>query len=108
VKRNWPARWSVLLGLLAAAVLPAAVAYAERGDEVRLIWAGLAVPVAFVLGLVALVVGRAGLRRSERSVARRGRRTARLGRFLGLLGVLLAGTGGLALAFYAFLSSRGS
>ena len=104
--RNVAAVSSLVLGLLAVAALPAAIVYAEREGGVELIWAGVAVPVAFVLGVLALVVGRRGLRRSERTLARRGRVTARVGRFLGLIGMLLAGSGAIALLVYEFLSRR--
>ena len=58
--RNAPAVFSVLLGLLAVAALPVAVVYAERDIDLELIWAGVAVPVAFVLGLGALATARPG------------------------------------------------
>jgi hypothetical protein len=106
--RNAPALFSVLLGLLATAALPAAIVYAERDIELELIWAGVAVPVAFVLGLAAVAAARAGRRRAQMTLLRRGgSATARVGQFLGLLGVLLAGTGTIALAVYAILSYRG-
>jgi hypothetical protein len=106
--RNAPAVSSVLLGLLATAALPAAVVYAERSVRLELIWAGVAVPVAFLLGLAALAAARAGRRRAQMTLLRRsGSATARLGRLLGLLGVLLAGTGTIALAVYAILTYQG-
>jgi hypothetical protein len=107
--RNGPAIWSLVLGLLAAAALPAAVAYAYSSATLQLIWAGVAVPVAFVLGIGALAAARAGERRARMTLLRRsGSGVARLGRLLGLLGVLLAGTGAIALAVYGFLTWRGS
>jgi hypothetical protein len=105
--RNGPALWSLLLGLLAAAALPATVAYAYQSDTLQLIWAGVAVPVAFVLGLAAIAAARAGERRARMTLLRRsGSATARLGRLVGLLGVLLAGTGTIALAVYGILAWR--
>jgi hypothetical protein len=102
--RNAPAIWSLLLGLLAAAALPAAVAYAYTSDALQLIWAGVAVPVALVLGIAALAAARAGARRAQMTLLRRsGSAAARLGRLLGLVGMLLAGTGAIALAVYGFL-----
>ncbi|HEY2937554.1 MAG TPA: hypothetical protein VGJ25_13200 [Gaiellaceae bacterium] len=105
--RNAPALWSLLLGLLAAAALPAAVAYTYSSETLQLIWAGVAVPVAFVLGVAALAAARAGERRARMTLLRRsGSALARIGRLLGLLGVLLAGTGAIALAVYGILTWR--
>jgi hypothetical protein len=107
--RNGPAIWSLLLGLLAAAALPVTVVYAYTSDTLQLIWAGVGVPVALVLGVAALAAARAGTRRAQMTLLRRsGSAVARLGRLLGLLGVLLAGTGAIALAVYGFLTWRAS
>jgi hypothetical protein len=105
--RNAPALWSVLLGLLATAAIPAAVLYADRSPRVELIWAGVAVPVAALLGLAAMGAARAGRRRAQLTLRRSGARTAVVGRFLGLFGLLFAGTGTISLVVYAILSWRG-
>ena len=105
--RNAPALWSVLLGLLAVAAIPVAVAYADRSPRVELIWAGVAVPVAALLGLAALGAARAGRRRAELTLRRSGARTAVVGRLLGLVGLVFAGTGAISLVVYAILSWRG-
>ena len=105
--RNAPAVWSVLLGVLATAAIPAAVVYADRSPSVELIWAGAAVPVAGLLGLAAMGAARAGRRRAQLTLRRSGARTATLGRFLGLFGLLFAGTGTISLVVYAILSWRG-
>ncbi len=105
--RNAPAVWSVLLGLLATAAIPAAVVYADRSPSVELIWAGAAVPVAALLGLAAMGAARAGRRRAQLTLRRSGARTAVVGRFLGLFGLLFAGTGTISLVVYAILSWRG-
>jgi hypothetical protein len=105
--RNAPALWSVLLGLLATAAIPAAIVYADQSPRVELIWAGVAVPVAALLGLAAMGAARAGRRRADLTVRRSGARTAVVGRFLGLFGLLFAGTGAISLAVYAILSWRG-
>jgi hypothetical protein len=105
--RNAPALWSVLLGLLATAAIPAAIVYADQSPRVELIWAGVAVPVAALLGLAAMGSARAGRRRADLTVRRSGARTAVVGRFLGLFGLLFAGTGAISLAVYAILSWRG-
>ncbi|MEP7335444.1 MAG: hypothetical protein ABI717_06650 [Actinomycetota bacterium] len=105
--KNAPALWSVLLGVLATAAIPAAAAYADRSPRVELIWAGAAVPVAALLGLAAMGAARAGRRRAQVTLRRSGARTAVLGRFLGLFGLLFAGTGAISLVVYAILSWRG-
>ena len=105
--RNAPAVWSVLLGLLATAAIPAAVVYADRSPSVELIWAGAAVPVAALLGLAAMGAARAGRRRAQLTLRRSGARTAVVGRFLDLFGLLFAGTGAISLIVYAILSWRG-
>ena len=93
---------------MAAAAVPGAVVFAERSPGVRLVWAGAAVPVALLLGVFALTLGSRGLRNAERTlVGRTGGRTARVGWFLGLLGILVAGTGAISLAVYAYLVWRG-
>ena len=102
-----PLVWSVLLGLLATAAIPAAVVYADRSPSVELIWAGAAVPVAALLGLAAMGAARTGRRRAQLTLSRSGARTAVVGRFLGLFGLLFAGTGTISLVVYAILSWRG-
>jgi hypothetical protein len=97
----------VLLGLLATAAIPAAVAYADRSPRLELIWAGAAVPVAALLGLAALGTARAGRRRSQLTLRRSGARIAVLGRFLGLFGLLFAGAGTISLVVYGILTWRG-
>ena len=73
-----------------------------------LIDAWVAIPVAVVLGLLALVLARRGRRRASRPVSRRGERWARLGRVLGLLALALAAASGIALAFYWYLDHIGA
>jgi hypothetical protein len=106
-KGNASAPFSVLLGLLSLATLPAAVVAARESDELTLVEAGVvAVPAAALLGLVALWFARRGRRRADRTVDRvGGRRTARAGKLLGGLGLYLAATAALALGVYALLSA---
>jgi len=103
-QRNVRAAASVLLGLLAVAALPAALATAEVLERIDLLTAGFAVPVAGVLAIATLLFARAGRLRFERTLGRvGGRRTAGLGKALGLLGLALAASGTVALATYAVL-----
>ena len=101
---NGRARASLLLGLLAVAALPACVAAAEVWDVIRLIEASAAIPVAFVLGLAAVLLARGARERIRRTLGRvGGERLAAAGRALGALGIALALSGTVALGFYLLL-----
>jgi hypothetical protein len=75
--RNAPAVWSVVVGVLAVAALPAAIWYVDRDITIDLIWAGLAIPVAYVLGGLAMILARAGRRRAQMTLLRRAARRPR-------------------------------
>jgi hypothetical protein len=93
---------SVILGLLATAAIPVAILVTEQREDLRLIHAGFAVPVAFVLGVAGIRVARRARRRLERTLGRAGGVVpARLGRVLSWLGVYLALIGGISLLVYA-------
>ena len=83
---------------------------AETADvrDFDLVDAWVAIPVAVVLGLLALVLARRGRRRASRTVSRKGDRWARLGRALGALALALAAASGIALAFYWYLDRVGA
>jgi hypothetical protein len=101
---NGRARASVLLGLLAAAVLPATIAAAEVWNLIRLIEASAAIPVAFVLGLAAILLARGARERVRRTIGRvGGERLAAAGRALGAVGIALALSGTVAVGFYLVL-----
>ena len=105
-KGNAGALLSVLVGLLSLAALPAAVIVARESDDLTLVEAGVVVPVAALLGLLALWLARRARRRADRTIDRvGGRRTARLGKLLGGLGLYLAATAAIALGVYALLSA---
>ena len=92
---------SLLVGLLAAAAIPVGILITNYRNDLRLIHAGYAVPVAAVLGFVAIRLARRARRRLERTVGRAGGTVpARLGRILGWIGLYLALIGAIALAFY--------
>jgi len=92
---------SLLVGVLAVAAIPVGILITNYRNDLRLIHAGYAVPVAAVLGFVAIRLARRARRRLERTVGRAGGAVpARLGRILGWLGLYLALIGAIALAFY--------
>jgi hypothetical protein len=95
----------VLVGLLAAATMPAAIVATRWSRDYELMDAGFAIPLAALLGLLAVALARRARSRLAPTLGHpRGTRTARLGRFLGLLGFLLALTGAGSLAVYWILS----
>ena len=91
----------MVIGLIAAAVLPAAVVTAWRTDWFSYLECGWAAIPAAVLGLLAIMLGRRGKKRERRAVLPvAGARAARWGRRLGGLALYFAATAGLALAVY--------
>jgi hypothetical protein len=101
---NKEARLAAALGAVAMLVIPAAVAAAAFTTRVQLLPAVyVAVPVAFVTGLLAVAVYRRARAELERSVRRVSERPVRIARFLALAGLYLAVTGALALGFYGLL-----
>ncbi len=92
----------MILGLLAVAAIPAAVAVSRQTERFSYLESGWSVIAAAVLGLAAILVGRRGKKRERRAVLPvAGARAARWGRRLGWLGLYLAATGALALGVYA-------
>ena len=104
-RRN-PRAWaSLLLGLVAAAALPAGIALAEVLQRIDLLEAAAGIPVAAVAGVAALVLARGARERLRRTFGRIGGRwPARVGRVLGALGVAMALSGSIAVAFYEVLT----
>jgi hypothetical protein len=100
--RNRAAGASIILGLLAVVVIPAAIGVTDRRNDLRLLHAGFAVPVAAVLAIAALILAKRARRRLERTLGRAGgARSARIGRILGWLGLYLALIGTISLGVYA-------
>jgi hypothetical protein len=96
--------WASVIDLLSVALLPAAIADALVG-HVRALHAAVAIPVALLLGVLAVWLARRARSRLGPTLGRpRGARTARLGRLLGILGVLLALTAAGSVGIYALLS----
>ena len=90
-----------MFGVLAVAAVPVAILITNYRNDLRLIHAGWAVPIAAAFGFVAIRLARRARRRLERTVGRaKGRTPARIGRILGWLGLYLALIGTIALTFY--------
>jgi small neutral amino acid transporter SnatA (MarC family) len=103
--RNVRAAASLLVGLLAVAALPTAIALAEYADRYDLLQALWAVPIALVLGFAAVWLARRARVRIERTLGRvGGERTARVGRTLGVLGIMLGLSGVVAVGVYLVLT----
>jgi heme/copper-type cytochrome/quinol oxidase subunit 2 len=100
--RNRAAPVSLLLALIALAAMPAAAAVTESRDDLRLVHAGFAVPVAGIFAIAAILCARRARRRFERTIGRSGgERAARLGRLLGWLALYLTLIAAIALGVYA-------
>ena len=79
---------------------------ANESDDLTLVQAGLAVPIAAVLSLGAIWLARRARRRADRTLDRvGGRGAARAGKLLGGLGLYVSATAALALGVYALLSA---
>jgi hypothetical protein len=103
--RPGSARLSVLVGLLAVATMPLAIAATRWSRDYELLDAAYAIPLGAALGLLAIALARRARSRLAPTLGHpRGTRTARLGRLLGLLGFLLALTAAGSLAVYWILS----
>jgi hypothetical protein len=96
--RSWVALLLAVAGLL---VLPAAVEVSRRSARVGLLDAGYAIPLAFLLGLVGLLMARRA-RENLRWLRLRGGGTgvASTAVIVGALAVCLAATAGLSIGFY--------
>jgi hypothetical protein len=93
---------SLVFGLLSVAVIPVAIVVTDVHGELRLLHAGVAVPVAFVLGFVGIRLAKRARRKLERTIGRAGGAVpARLGRVFSWIGVYFALIGGISLGVYA-------
>jgi hypothetical protein len=92
---------ALLLGLAGLLTMPAAVEAARRSDRIALLDAAYAVPLAFLLGLVAVVMARRA-RHNLRWLSLRegGTAVASTAVILGMLAVCLAVTAALSVGFY--------
>jgi hypothetical protein len=103
--RPGSARASLVVGLLSVLVLPAAIVASRWSDRYELLHSALAIPVAAMLGALAVALARRARSRLAPTLGHAsGTRTARLGRVLGLAGFLLALTAAGSVGVYAVLS----
>jgi hypothetical protein len=105
---NARARGAFLTGLLAALAVPVGVGWAIWTYHVhgtpQLRPTYVAIPVAAVLGIAAVILGRGGMHVAWVTLGRiGGARLARAGWALGMTGLYFALMGVLALAFYGVL-----
>jgi hypothetical protein len=96
--RAWVA---LLLGVLGLLTLPAAVETARRSQRIALLDAAYAIPLAFLLGLVAVVMARRA-RNNLRwlSLREAGTGVASTAVIVGMLALCLAVTAALSVGFY--------
>jgi uncharacterized membrane protein len=95
---------SALVGLLAVAMLPAAILFAERWERITLLESSVAIVPAFLLGVVAVYLGRRARGAIERTLGRiRGSKLAASGRFLGWLALYMALTATISVVTYYVL-----
>jgi len=94
-----------MFGVLSVALLPVAIAATRWSDTYELLHAAVAIPLALLLGALAVALSRRARSRLGPTLGRpKGARTARLGRLLGILGLLLALTAAGSVAIYEVLS----
>ena len=94
----------MLVGLAAAATVPAAIVAAETFDVVTLLQSSVAIAPAFVLAFAAIYLGRRARRTIERTLGRvRGYKLALVGRILGYVALYTAVTASISVATYYVL-----
>lgn len=100
---------SLVVGLASVAVLPLAVYLTRFSGSYDLLHAGLAIPIAAGLGLVALVLARRARMRTSVSLTRGGGSgVATAGYVLGIVGLCFAAAALVALGVYGLLEYVGS
>jgi hypothetical protein len=101
---NAKALWALVTALLGLAALGGAVFAARHYNEVRLMDAVIAVPLAFAFSLAAVILGRRARAEHQRTLGRSGSPLF-LGfvRLLATVAFILALTAALALAVFAVL-----
>lgn len=100
---------SIAAGLASVLTLPLAIYATRFSGAYELLDAGWAIPVAVVLGIVAIALARRARVQSAVSlVSSRGPGAAGVGRFLGVLGLCMAAAALVALGVYGLLEYVGS
>ena len=96
---------SVVVGVLAVVIVPAAIAASRYFDEFTLVQSCASAVVTALLGLFAIALARRGQETAERTLGRSGGEgAARAGKWLGVIALWIAATTGLALGFYFLLT----
>jgi hypothetical protein len=99
-----PARVALVLGALAVLAIPAAVAAAQFLSGIPLLHAlYVGVPIAFVLGLLAVFAARRARRALGQSLHPERRKLVRTARVVAWAGLYAGVTGALALGVYGVL-----
>jgi hypothetical protein len=95
---------ALLLGLAGLLTMPAAVELSRRSERVALLDAGYAIPLAFLLGLVSVLMARRA-RQNLRWLSLRddGTGVASLAVIVGMVAVCLALTAALSIGFYELI-----
>jgi hypothetical protein len=104
------AAWgSLLAGVASCSTLPVAIYVTRFSDSYELLHAGFAIPVAALLGIVALSLARRARARGRvRLTAAGGGGPASVGHVLGVIGLCMAASALVALAVYGLLEYVGS
>ncbi len=96
----------MLLGLLSLATLPVAIAATRWSRTYELLHAGFAIPLALLLGALAVSLARRARRGSTLTLGSApGARSAAVGRVLGMTGFLLGITAAMAVGVYYVLAA---
>jgi hypothetical protein len=100
-RRAWAA---LVIGLAGLLTLPAAIEVASRSKRIRLLDAGYAIPLAFVLGLVALVMARRARKNLQwLELRERGTAVATVAVVVGTVALCLALAAALSVGFYGLV-----
>jgi hypothetical protein len=97
---------SVLVGLLAVAMIPLGVVAARYSGKVTLLNSATgSIPATLILGFSAILLARRGRERASWTLGRSGGSgVARAGKWLGVLALCMAATASLAIGFYGLLT----
>lgn len=104
------AAWgSLVAGVASVLTMPLAIYLTRYSVAYTLLDAGFAIPLAVVLGAIALVLSRrARLQRAVSLSAARGGRAATAGRILGIVGLCMGAAGLVSLGVYWLLEYAGT